>query len=503
MFVAKSIYLVLALAGVGASWACVGKTEDGAPSNSGRETSNSRMTQQQRAVNVTRLYYDTCGKCHGMNGEGGGGGTKSLLLLDKFDQKWDKPFFDAIKNGVTDMGMEAYGPTMSDEEIWSMVVHIRELQYKALRNQNGGPKATNGVYKSKYHDYKIETVVDRDQGLRTPWAIDWLPDGRMLVTNRPGTMVVVKDGKVQSTVEGIPQSVEIGQGGLMDVAVHPDYAKNGWIYLSYTEPAGAGARGGMTKVVRGKISFSGGKSTWTNQQTIWETEQQYYSGAGIHFGCKIVFDKKGHVFIGVGERGTNMRVQDLTTPYGKVMRVNEDGSIPKDNPFASTKGAEKVWTTGHRNPQGLVMDLEGRLWDTEHAPRGGDELNEIVKGENYGWPVISFAINYNDSPFVTPWPKPGQNFKMPIFRWLPSCAASGLDVCNDKAFPKWKGDLLAGGLAGNNLDRIRISKDGKLAEREELVWGMGRIRDVMCGPDGNIYIALNQPDIIVRLVPAK
>lgn len=501
---AKTIYLAFALVGVGASWACVDSSEARKDADDAGAAASARSEQggRQRAVNVTRLYIDTCAKCHGQNGEGGGAGTKTLLTLDKFDQKHDKPYFDAIKDGVPDMGMEAYGATLSDEEIWALVVHIRELQYRAMRQEHGGPKATDGVYKSKYHSYRIETVVDRDQGLRTPWAIDWLPDGRMIVTNRPGKMVVVKDGKVQSEVSGIPESVEIGQGGLMDVTTHPDYAKNGWIYLSYTEPALSG-RGGMSKVVRGKLSFEGTQARWTDQQTIWETDQQFYTGAGVHFGCKIVFDGKGHVFIGVGERGTNMRVQDLTTPFGKVVRLNDDGTVPKDNPFASTKGAEAFWTLGHRNQQGLAFDLEGRLWGTEHAPRGGDELNQIVKGENYGWPVISFAINYNDSPFVTPWPKPGQNFRMPIFRWLPSNAASGLDVNKGQAFAQWKGDLFAGGLAGQNLDRIRVGKDGKLAEREELVWGMGRVRDVMCGPDGYVYLALNQPDIVVRLVPAK
>ncbi len=458
----------------------------------------------QRSANVTRLYEDTCGKCHGMAGEGGGAGTKTLLTEEKFDQKHDKPYFDAIKNGVPDMGMEAYS-TLTDPEIWSMVVHIRELQAKALRTKNGDPKATDGVYPSKYHPYKVETVVDTDQGLKTPWAIDWLPDGKMLVTNRPGTLSVIVNGKGVGTVEGIPASAEIGQGGLMEVAVHPDYTKNGWVYLAFTDPAPSGGRGGMTKVVRGKLTWTGNTATWGSEQTIFQCAPETYNGSGVHFGSRIVFDGKGHIFFAIGERGNGTLAQDLTKPNGKVYRVNEDGSIPSDNPFADSESKSKgyisaIWSYGHRNPQGLVQDLERTLWDTEHGPRGGDEVNKIEKAANYGWPLIAHSINYNDSPLVTPWPKAGQDFKLPVFRWLPSIGACGLDVARGDAFPKWKGDLLAGGLSGANVDRIRM-KDGKFVEREELIHGMGRVRDVSVGPDGFIYVALNQPDKIIRIRP--
>lgn len=447
---------------------------------------------QRRNTNLTRLYEDTCGKCHGMRGEGGGAGTKSLNTREKFDQKHDRPFFDAIKNGVPDMGMEAYGGSLTDEEIWGLVVHIRELQAQALRREFGSPKAENGVYTSQHHRFRVETVVSESEGLATPWSLDWLPDGRMLITNRPGRMVIVRNGKVESDVAGIPASVEIGQGGLMEVALHPDYAKNGWIYLTLCDPAKSG-RGGMTKVVRGKLEGS----RWTSEQTIYEADQSYYSGAGIHFGSKIAFDGKGHLYFSVGERGTNMRAQDPKTPYGKIMRVNDDGTIPADNPFPGSP----VWSYGHRNPQGLAFDSAGVLWDTEHGPRGGDEVNRIEKSANYGWPVVAWSINYNDTPFQVPWPKDDLKVTQPIFRWLPSIGASGLDLVEGAAFAKWKGDLLAGGLSGNNLDRFRIV-DGKLAEREELLHGMGRVRDIKVARDGTVYVVLNGPDKVIRLVPA-
>ncbi|MCB8933358.1 MAG: PQQ-dependent sugar dehydrogenase [Fimbriimonadaceae bacterium] len=448
-----------------------------------------------QARNVTQLYNDTCAKCHGVNGEGGGAGAHSFNTWGRFDQDNDRIYFDTIKNGRKDMGMEAYGPTLTDREIWALVVHIRELQAKALRAETGSTRPVNGVVKTDLHSYRIEDFVDSGKGLSTPWSIDWLPDGRALVTNRPGVLFVIDKGTL-TKVDGIPPSIELGQGGLLEVAPHPDYAKNGWIYLGIADQAKSGNREALTKIVRGKIDFSNGGAKWTAEQTIYEADQKFYSGAGIHFGTEVVFDGKGHIFFSVGERGTNMRAQDPTTPYGKIMRLNEDGSIPSDNPYPGNP----MWTLGHRNPQGLVFDLDGNLWDTEHGPRGGDEVNLIQKGHNYGWPVISTSINYNDSPFVLPWPTGDQDFTMHVFRWLPSIGACGLDVCRGKAFAKWKGDLFAGGLAGANVDRLRM-KDGEFYDREEILHGMGRVRDVAFGPDGNLYVILNQPDKIIRLVP--
>ncbi len=457
---------------------------------------------KRSGVNVSNLYNDTCAKCHGTNGEGGGGGTKSLLTVEKFDQKWDKPFFEATRKGVPEAGMDGYAETMSDEEIWALIVHIRELQNKAIRGITA-PKPVNSVYSSQHYKYRVETVLAENRDRKTPWSMDWLPDGKMLVNFRPGIMSVVENGQVLGNVEGLPESTELGQGGLMEVAVHPDYRKNGWIYISISDPKNGDRRNSFTKIVRGKLKFEGSTTTWMDDKVIFKTSDDNYTGAGVHFGGKIVFDGKGHIFFSTGDRGNGPMAQRLDKPNGKIFRLNEDGTIPSDNPFVKTAGAlPSIWTYGQRNPQGLAMDANGDLWDTEHAPRGGDEVNHITKGSNYGWPEISYGINYNDSSASVPWPSPNQNMKMSVYRWLPSTGASGLKIGKGKAFTKWNGDLIAGGLAGQNVDRIRIKND-KVVEMETLVFGIGRVRDLAFGPDGYLYVALNGPDRIVRLVPVK
>lgn len=477
----------------------------------------------QRGPGVDALWNNNCAKCHGDDAQGGGAGTRTLLTAEQFDQKYDREFFDKIKNGVPEAGMEAFGETMTDAQMWGMVVYIREKQAQFLRSQTGSPKpGAEGVYKSQRHNFKVETIISK--GLDVPWAVDWLPDGGMLVTNRNGRMQLHKNGTLGDAIDGMPTVRNRGQGGLMDVTVHPDYATNGWIYIAYSDPytPDGGSRSlGMTKIVRGKLKTEGEKTSWVDQQTIFEARKSDYVPTDLHFGCRVVFDPKdkGRIFFAIGERGMGPLAQDLAKPNGKVFRVNEDGTVPADNPFNTPEHAAKdvypqIWSYGHRNPQGLAFDAAGNLWDTEHGPRGGDEVNLVKKGANYGWPAICFSINYNGAVLSTPWqaePKagedPGVRYEMPVFRWLPSIGACGLDVMlprttGKSAFPQWEGDLFAGGLSGANVDRLRI-KDGKLVEREEIIHNMGRVRDVMCGPDGFVYVVLNGPDRVIRIVPAS
>ncbi len=484
---------------------------------------------------MERLWRNNCMNCHAESGAGGGAGTRSLLIYDLFDQKHDRPFFESIKNGVPTKGMAAFGETLTDEQIWGLVNYIRELQARDRREQSGSISRklnAEGVCETKRASFKIETIVSK--GLSVPWSIEFLPTGAeavMLVTNRSGPISVYDmSGRSLGAIKGTPAVRDDGQGGMMDITLHPEYSKgngNDWVYLAYADaPSGNDAKG-MTKVVRGKVTKTGEAWQWAEQETIFQARPEHYTDGGLHFGCKIVFDPKDPniLFFGIGERGRGEMAQDLRRPNGKIHRVHADGSVPSDNPFLSEKDAyTSIWSFGHRNPQGLTFDATGNLWDTEHGPRGGDELNLILKGRNYGWPLVSHGINYSGSAFKTPWADAGsgggkelvdKNIVMPVDRWMPSIGACGMDTVHSDRFPEWKGDLLAGGLSGVNVDRIRVAPPAassptdaaslpmRVVEREEIVHGLGRVRDVVNAPDGLIYIVLNDPHKVVRLVPVE
>ncbi len=484
------------------------------------------------AQGTEQLWRNNCMNCHGDRGQGGGAGTPTLLTDELFRGPdpiaADRLFFDIIKDGKPDHGMARFGDTLTDPQIWGLVNYIRELQARDRRQRVGSPARENPrEVRTQRHTYGVERVIA--SGLRVPWSVEFLPDGRMLVADRSGELRVHSTGRaggeLSPPVQGVPAVRAEGQGGLMDIALHPDIATNGWIYLSFSDPATPGGRGpSMTKIVRGKLSAADarGRYTWTDARTIFEAKREHYVPGGLHFGCRIVFQKpdkpdaKGrhYVYWAIGDRGRSDHAQDLSRPNGKVHRLWDDGQTPDDNPYVGRPDAyPSIWSFGHRNPQGLVFDLEGNLWDTEHGPRGGDELNLVRKGANYGWPTVSFGIEYSGAPFKTPWPDladarghngPLADIVMPADRWLPSIGACGLDVVRagpeGEAFPDWRGDLLAGGLSGLNVDRIRV-KDGKVVEHEEILHGLGRVRDVVTAPDGSIYVVLNDPDHVIRLAP--
>lgn len=463
---------------------------------------------------VPKMWEEQCASCHGKAGQGGDK-AKSLLTLEKMSQDLDRPFFEALKPGLKGVEGHAFGG-LSDQEAWSLVVHLREEQAQHYRTALAKPLAADGVYEGGAHKYKIETVVRK--GLETPWGIEFMPDGRAIITERQGTIRIWnKDGTLSKPAVGTPEVLAEGQGGLMDVALHPDFASNGWVYIGFSDPGEANKKAAMTKIVRGKLVEEEGMLKWTEEQTLFKAKDEHYLASGVHHGCRIAFQKaaeagRHYMYFSIGERGHATLAQDRSRPNGKVHRLWDDGKVPTDNPFVSDeKFYPSIWSYGHRNPQGLVFDLEGNLWDTEHAPRGGDEVNLVVKGANYGWPLVSFGINYNDTPLHTPWPDvEGGNaataeIRLPAWRWLPSIGACGLTTYRAPekgGFPKWNGDLFAGGLSGSNVDRLRF-KDGKLVEREEIMVGKGRVRDVLCGPDGVIYVLLNDPGRIVKISPAE
>jgi glucose/arabinose dehydrogenase len=364
------------------------------------------------------------------------------------------------------------------------------------------PALAQDVHRTAYHEYRVVTVAD---GLVNPWSIAFLPGGDMLVTERPGRLRIVRDGTLLADpVQGLPEVFARGQGGLLDVVPHPDFASNRLLYLSYSKPLGGDES--TTAVIRGR--FEGHRLTAVEE--VFEAQTR---GRG-HYGSRIVFDGNGHIFVSVGERQVPARgdleahpAQDLSNHHGVIVRLNEDGSVPDDNPFVGQAEAlPETWSYGHRNPQGLAMDPStGNLWSTEHGPQGGDELNLIQPGLNYGWPVVGFGVNYGSGARIHE-ATMREGMENPRHVWVPSIGTSGLTMYGGDAFPDWQGDLFAGGLSGEVLYRLEM--DGQdVVMRENILHGVGRIRDVRQGPDGNLYVAVDHrggnPTAILRLEPAN
>jgi glucose/arabinose dehydrogenase len=336
-----------------------------------------------------------------------------------------------------------------------------------------------------------------ETGLVEPWAIAFLPDGRMLVTERPGRLRIIDGGRLlPEPVRGIP-AVYGGEGGLLDVALHPNYSRRGndWIYLSYGDKSADGL--GMTAVIRGRLR----NGEFVDRQQIFKADFSLYRSKGLRFGSRLLFDGKGHLFFSVGDRGHPGDEQDLSRPNGKVHRVDDDGRIPRDNPFVKRPGAlPSIWTYGNRNPQGLAFSPDtGELWEAEHGPRGGDELNILHPGHNYGWPVITYGMNYDGTPITDHMAQEGMD--QPITYWVPSIATSPITFYTGDRFPHWKNNLFLGSLAAQELRRLVIHGHS-VTHQEILFKGIGRVRDVVNAPNGYLYIVLNQPDRIERLVPA-
>jgi len=347
------------------------------------------------------------------------------------------------------------------------------------------------------YDIVAETYAE---GFEIPWALEFLPDGRLLVTERQGTIRIVSpDGSVSEPIDGVPPVRARGQGGLMDIVLHPDFANNQLVYLSYSEP-GVGDGDdtiGYTVIDRARLTGL----ALTDVERVYEVDAEFYSRRGHHFGSRIVFDADGFLYFTIGDRGQRPLAQSVETPNGKVHRLHDDGRIPADNPFAEQPGAiTSIWSYGHRNPQGMaVHPATGEIYTTEHGPRGGDELNRIQKGVNYGWPAITYGINYDGTPITEAMTADGM--EQPILFWNPSIAPCGIDFYDGDQFPKWKNHLLVTALAFQQLRRVHIEQ-GRVIHQEIIFEPGSRFRDVETGPDGLIYVALEEPGRIVRLSPA-
>jgi glucose/arabinose dehydrogenase len=472
------------------------------------------------------LFTETCAGCHGTGIQGG-------RVQSLFDDKWthatdDESIAAIIANGIPNTEMVAFKPTLNDAQIWQLVTYMR-LQAGNLKDKPEVVVDPDGqVIKSEKQTFKIEVVA---RNLETPWGLAFLPDGRLLVTERPGRLRIVDKGKVSEPVKGTPKVWEKQDGGLLDVEVHPQYARNGWIYLAYSEtlpgytpppvdpsappapappPQGGRGRGGppdppsMTVIVRGKINKN---NEWTDEQVLFRAPAALYSSTNAHYGSRFTFDKQGHLFFTLGEKNNMVHAQDLGDPLGKIHRVNDDGTIPKDNPFVNRPGAvPSIWSYGHRHPQGLAWDpVTGKLWESEHGPQGGDEINIIEPGHNYGWGVITMGTQ----PGITE--RSHEGMEQPIVYYTPTIAPSGMTFYSGTKYPGWKNNLFVAALAGQQLRRLEVS-DTKVTHQEVVFNQFGRIRDVIVGPDQYLYVIMqlpgqslsqSTPGVVARLVPVQ
>jgi aldose sugar dehydrogenase len=505
------------------------------------------------------LFTATCSGCHGTTELTG----RAPWL---FDQKWldgtdDEKIATTVRKGVPEKGMVGFTPEqLSDPQIFQLIAYIRTATANLKPKPTYVADPDGHVVSSEKQAFKME-VLSRD--VNTPFGLAFLPDGRLLITERNGTLRVLDKNKLSEPIKGTPKPHVQQDGGFLDVTVHPQYAKNGWIYLSYSEvqpgyvappptppadaaaapaapaaatppaaapaPAGnaaapaalnAGFGGGQgrgrggppqppsnTVIVRGKINKN---NEWTDQQVVFRSPTELYVSSSVHFGSRFAWDREGHLFFTLGERGTMQNAQDLKNPLGKVHRVNDDGTVPKDNPFVNTPAADAtIWSYGHRNPEGLAWEPgTGRLWESEHGPSGGDEINIIEKGHNYGWGVASKGLQGG----ITKTSEPGMDD--PIVYYTPAIAPAGITFYTGTRYPGWKNtSLFVGGLVGQQLRRLEIS-DEKVVNQEILFAEFGRVRDIVQGPDGYLYVALQSPTggqgvplsaatpgMIIRLLP--
>ena len=473
------------------------------------------------------IFDENCSVCHGENLEGTTLGTP-LIGAELIHGDTVADLIRSISGGYAEAGMPPWSQTMEGAKIQGLAIYIAERRV--------GRKFTDfkvdmplvlptDVIVSERHSFRIETVASGLDPL--PYSIAPLEDGRILLTEKKlGLSIISPTGEQSELIQGTPKAyddsfaipvveLEVGLGWMMDVAVHPDYADNGWVYLHFGDRCSlcnrasreSGNAVSMNAVVRGRIE----DGAWVDEETIWRADIETYTEMpDMAAGGRITFDGEGYLFISVGMKGTSnyMGIQDLSLPYGKIHRLHDDGRIPFDNPFIDVPGAQKtMWSYGHRSPQGLEFNLHtGQLWGTEMGPRGGDELNLLLPGRNFGWPLYSKGLNYDGTP-VAYGKELGIEFELedieqPVLDWTPSPAISSFIFYEGEAFPEWQHNVIVGTLKATELYRVVLDGD-KVVHTEILLKDLARIRDVETGPDGAIYLLLEHASggQIVRLVP--
>jgi len=354
----------------------------------------------------------------------------------------------------------------------------------------------NSIEKTEKETFGVETFAD---GFDIPWGMAFLPNKNLIVSDRNGDLWKINYSNQKKTqISGVPNVRYRGQGGLLDVQIHPDFINNNYIYVGFTDYLKKKKKKTFTSIVRATLN----NNKLINHKIIYKADDKYYSNSSIHYGTRIVFDKEGYLYFSIGDRGSRDQAQLLNTPNGKIHRLNDDGSIPKDNPFIKNDNAIKsIWTYGNRNPQGLAIHPTSLIiFETEHGPKGGDELNILSSGNNYGWPEITYGKNYSGTTITKHTHKKGM--EQPVIHWTPSIAVCGIDFYDADVFKNWKNNLLVTSLKFENLYRLEIVNNEVIDQ--ELIYHAGsRIRDVETGPDGYLYLALEGPGRIIRFMPIK
>jgi len=470
---------------------------------------------------IEHLYADNCAVCHGEQLEGLAQGPplvgNRLVRGESVSE-----LIETIRAGAPARGMPAWGAVLSEDEIKSVALYVAERRSgrRFIDMRNDMPLVVpDGILETQTHALRLETVAADLAPL--PFSIAPMPNGDILLTEKTGGLVLVHPDGTRTEVRDSPRGFEnsfelvslgVGLGWLLDVALHPDFAENGWIYVHFTERCEdcnpLGLTTSMNKLVRGRIR--GG--AWIDEETIWQADRDAYSVTpDLGAGGRLTFDPDGYVFMSIGMKGLSNYdgIQDLAMPYGKILRVHDDGRIPDDNPFVGTPGAlPAIWSYGHRSPQGLEFDVQtGKLWETEMGPRGGDEVNLIQPGRNYGWPLYSLGQDYDGTPVEY-----GKNLgiefdladiEQPIADFTPAPAISSFVIYDGDAFSSWRRSFLVGSLKGNELYRVVIEGDRHVST-EVLVRDLGRIRDVEVEAGGAILLLLEHDSggQIVRMRPA-
>ena len=449
-------------------------------------TIKKEIVYQENIGDAENYYANYCASCHGIQ-------AKEFLNRESWVYGSSRgEMFDVVKHGAEEDGMPMYGEVLTDQQVYELVDYILAvIEDKKSEEFNSG-NHDDVVFVSEGMRFKLELVAENAD---SPWAITQSNDGRLFYTDKSGKLFA-KQGDVIQEITGLPSVKYKGQGGMMDVILHPNFDNNQRIYLSYSKPKPDDFEYATTAVFSGILE----NNTLIHGKDIFVAEP--YLNTNHHYGCRMIFDKNGFLFVAIGERGRrDENPQYLGNDLGKIHRLNDDGTVPIDNPFYNTPHAKKsIYSYGHRNPQGLCYNaVTNKIYVNEHGPRGGDEVNLVKAGENYGWPVITYGINYIGTKITDLTHQEGM--AQPIRYWVPSIATCGMEIVTSDKYPAWKGNILSGSLKYNYLHRDVFDEHDVLIKEEKLFPDIGRMRSIEQCVDGYIYFGVEEPGKIYRIVP--